>query len=89
MSSYIRPCTLVYLMMVTLTVVTWYIGSMAETSLELSLLVLLFALVKGQMVGDYFMGLRVLKGIWRWVIFIWLFVPGALITTAFVTSSGG
>ena len=89
MHRYIRNCTLTYLIMVILTVATWAIGSIAEAGLELSLLVLLFAMVKGQMVGDFFMGLRVVKGFWRWVIFIWLFIPGDLITIAFVTASGG
>ena len=88
MHRYIRNCTLTYLIMVILTVATWAIGSIAEAGLELSLLVLLFAMVKGQMVGDFFMGLRVVKGFWRWVIFIWLFIPGALITIAFVLAEG-
>jgi hypothetical protein len=46
--------------------------------------VLGFALIKGQMVGDYFMGLKGIKGPWRWVIALWLVLPGALITTAFI-----
>lgn len=86
---WIRPCTLVYLVMIALTLITWWIGRNARGGLELSLMVLLFALVKGQMVGDWFMGLYFVQGIWRWPIFIWLFVPGALIATAFVLSYGG
>jgi len=39
------------------------------------------------MLGDYFMGLKGLKGPWRWVIFLWLFIPGTLIATAFVLST--
>ena len=87
MHKYIRNCTLVYLTMILLTIVTWYVGSIADAGLELSLMVLLIAMIKGQLVGDFFMGLRTLNGIWRWVVFIWLFIPGALITTAFVTAS--
>jgi len=86
---WIRPCTLVYLIMVALTLVTWGIGMTAQGGLELSLLVLLFALIKGQMVGDWFMGLYFVRGIWRWPIIVWLFVPGALITIAFILSYGG
>ena len=82
----IRPCTLVYLVMMTLTLVTWFIGASVEASLNLSLMVLLFALIKGQMVGDFFMGLKNVQGIWRWVVSIWLLIPGALIATAFITA---
>lgn len=85
--GWIRPCTRVYLVMIGLTLVTFAIGVLGLGGLGASLSVLGFALIKGQMVGDYFMGLKGLKGIWRWVVFLWLFVPGALITTAFVLSS--
>ncbi len=85
--GWIRPCTRVYLVMIGLTLVTFAIGVLGLGGLGASLSVLAFALIKGQMVGDYFMGLKGLKGIWRWVVFLWLFVPGALITTAFVLSS--
>ena len=79
----IRPCTLVYLVMIVLTLVTWFIGSSIEAGLNLSLMVLVFALVKGQLVGDFFMGLKNIRGIWRWVVSVWLLIPGALIATAF------
>ncbi len=89
MHPYKRSATVVYLILVMLTLVTWAIGRRDEPGLELSLLVLAFAMLKGQMVGDFFMGLKQSGGIWRWVIFIWLFIPGALISIAFITASGG
>ncbi len=89
MNKIIRPCTFVYLVMIALTLATWWIGTMGLGGLQLSLTVLVFAMIKGQMVGDFFMGLRSVRGFWRWVIAIWLLVPGALITTAFVISYGG
>jgi hypothetical protein len=85
--GWIRPCTRVYLVMIGLTLLTFAIGALGIGGLDASLLVLGFALIKGQLVGDFFMGLKGLRGPWRWVIFLWLFVPGALITTAFVLSS--
>jgi cytochrome c oxidase subunit IV len=84
--AWIRPCTLVYLAMIGLTLVTFGIGEAGSRGLEVSLAVLGIALIKGQMVGDYFMGRKGLKGPWRWVIFLWLFVPGSLIAAAFVLS---
>lgn len=80
----IRPCTLIYLLLLALTFVTWYIGVSELSGIGISLTVLAFALIKGQFIGDYFMGLKAVSGLWRWVIFIWLLVPGGLIATAFL-----
>jgi len=85
----IRPCTLVYLVLVLLTGVTWAVGTAGLGGLPVSLLVLAFALLKGQMIGDWFMGLRGVRGIWRWVVAIWLLIPGGLVSLAFVLSDRG
>lgn len=85
----IRPCSMVYGVLVLLTLVTWGIGRAGLGGLSLSLLVLGFALLKGHLIGDWFMGLRGVQGIWRWVVVIWLLIPGALITVAFVLSYRG
>ena len=82
----IRPCTLVYLVLVALTVTTWAIGRAGLSGLGLALMVLALALLKGHLVGDWFMGLRGLRGIWRWVVVIWLLIPGGLISLAFFLS---
>lgn len=85
--SAMRPCTRVYLLLVVLTLVTFGIGYFDLLSdnraLVLSLLVLGFALIKGQLIGDFFMGLKGVRGPWRFVILLWLLIPGALITIAF------
>jgi len=82
----IRPCTLVYLLLMGLTVVTWAVGASGLSGLWLALLVLAFALLKGHLVGDWFMGLHGVRGIWRWVIVIWLLIPGGMISLAFILS---
>jgi cytochrome c oxidase subunit 4 len=79
----LRPCTWVWLAMMALTLATWAIGRWGSAGLGPSLLVLGFALLKGQLVGDGFMGLRRVRGFWRWPVTLWLVVPGALIATAF------
>jgi heme/copper-type cytochrome/quinol oxidase subunit 4 len=84
--SRLHPCTLVYLTMVALTLATFGIGMAGLSGLGVSLIVLALALIKGQMLGDYFMELKGLKGPWRWVILLWLFVPGVLIAAAFALS---
>jgi len=85
----IRPCTLVYALLVLLTLVTWGIGRVGLGGLPVALLVLGFALLKGHLIGDWFMGLHGVRGIWRWVVIIWLVIPGGLITLAFVLAYRG
>ena len=85
----VRPCTVVYAVLVLLTVVTWTVGEAQLQGLPVALLVLLLALVKGQLIGDWFMGLRAVSGLWRWAISLWLVVLGGLLTAAFVMASGG
>ena len=85
--TWLRPCTRVYLVMLTLTLVTFAIGAAGLGGLTLSLSVLGLALIKGQLVGDWFMGLRGVRGPWRWVIALWLLVPGGLIALAFTLAA--
>jgi len=79
----VRPCTLVYALLVLLTFVTWAVGEAGLQGLPVALSVLFAALVKGQLIGDWFMDLRTRAGIWRWIILLWLAIPGALIAAAF------
>lgn len=85
-SPILRPCTWVFVAMLALTFVTYLIGKAGLSTGWVSLLVLGFALLKGHLVGDYFMGLGRLRSLWRWVIVLWLILPGILITTAFELS---
>ena len=83
----IRPCTLVYGALVALTLITWLIGKSGFSGLYVALAVLYLALFKGMLIGDYFMGLKGVRGPWRWAVVIWLVVPGSLITWAFVLAA--
>lgn len=85
----VRPCTQVYLALVLLTGVTWAIGRFELGGLSVSLLVLAIALFKGHLIGDWFMGLRSVRGLWRWVVVIWLLIPGGLIASAFMLTYRG
>ena len=80
----LRPCTVVYLVLVVLTGVTWLVGHLGLSGLSVSLPILALALLKGQLVGDFFMGLKGVHGLWRWVVTLWLLVPGVAITIAFM-----
>ena len=79
-----RPCTWVFVLLVTLTFVTFYIGEQQMGGLTIALFVLGIAMIKGYLVGAYFMGLGGLRGLWRWPVSVWLIIPGSLITTAFI-----
>lgn len=82
----ILPSTWVYGILILLTFVTYSIGEQGLGGLQISLLVLGIAIIKGHLVGSYFMGLGQLRGLWRWPVSAWLIIPGALIATAFTLS---
>ena len=82
-SAFLRPCTWVYLVLIALTFTTYAVGELGPGGLSFSLLVLGIALVKGPLVGVFFMGLQGFSGPWRWVILIWLILIGGLISLAF------
>ena len=86
-SAFLRPCTWIYLVLIALTFTTYAVGELGLGGLPLALLVLGIALVKGHLVGDFFMGLHGLRGPWRWVILIWLTLLGGLITLAFTRTA--
>lgn len=83
----LRVCTWTWLVMLALTMVTWIIGRLGLGGLGVSLTVLAFALIKGQMIGDWFMGLRQVRGPWRWPVVVWLLLVGGTIATAFTLSA--
>jgi caa(3)-type oxidase subunit IV len=88
-TAWIRPCTRIWLLLMGLSVLTFLVGAAGLDGLWAALLVLGFAMLKGQLIGDYYMGLRWTTGLWRWAIVLWLAIPGALISAAFVLAARG
>jgi cytochrome c oxidase subunit 4 len=82
----LRACTWVWLVMLLLTGITYAIGQQGLCGLGISLTVLFLALLKGHLVGAYFMGLSQVRGFWRWPVTLWLVIPGGLISAAFIMS---
>jgi cytochrome c oxidase subunit 4 len=82
----LRACTVVWLVLLLLTGVTYAIGQQGFSGLYMSLGVLFLALLKGHLVGAYFMGLSRVRGFWRWPVTLWLVIPGGLISAAFIMS---
>jgi len=83
----LRPCTFVYLLLMVLTFFTWYVGVSGYGGLTIAFVVLGLSLLKGHLIGDYYMGLKLVSSGWRWVIMIWLLLPGSLIAIAFYIST--
>ena len=83
-----RLSTWIWMIMMLLSLVTYVVGHLGLSGLNIALGVLVLALIKGYLVGAYFMGLRHVRGFWRWPVAIWLLLPGLLITIAFVLAEG-
>ena len=88
-SQRIRTGTLIYLLLLGLTVLTWAFGRAGVDSLWASLAVFCLALFKGHLIGDFFMGLKRVDGFWRWTVVIWLVMLGVLIGTAYILAGRG
>jgi cytochrome c oxidase subunit 4 len=82
----LRACTWVWLAMLLLTGITFGIGQQGLSGPDISLGVLFIALLKGHLVGAYFMGLSQVRGFWRWPVTLWLIIQGGLISAAFIIS---
>lgn len=86
MKTQIQPnwfSTMIWLMLVALTLVTFRIGQAGTVGSSAMLAVLLIALVKGQMVANYFMGLRRVHIGWRILILAYFVIIGGLIALAY------
>jgi cytochrome c oxidase subunit 4 len=84
----LRPCTLVWLLLLTLTFATYAASQLGLQGQGLILGVLILAIIKGQLVTDHFMGLRRVSGFWRPLLSAYLLIVGGLIATAFLLPQG-
>ncbi|MGE0081709.1 MAG: cytochrome C oxidase subunit IV family protein [Thiohalomonadaceae bacterium] len=69
----------IWLVLVVLTLVTWAVGESRLGGPTVAALVLAAAFVKGQLVVDWFMGLRRVRPLWRVLMFAYLLLVCALI----------
>jgi cytochrome c oxidase subunit IV len=84
----LRPCTLIWLLLLALSVATYAAAQLGLEGKGLILGVLALAIIKGQLVADHFMGLRRVGSFWRPLLGGYLFVVGTLIATAFLLPQG-
>lgn len=84
---FIRPCTRIWLILMLLTGTTYALGEAGLGGVAIMLTVLGTAVVKVQMVANYFMGLRRTRWLWRGIVLGWLLLVAGLITVAYLTAS--
>jgi len=79
-----RFATIVWLALVALTLATFAIGEAGLGGKQVMLGLLLIALIKGQMVSNYFMGLKQADFLWRAIMLIYYLLVGGLIAAAYL-----
>lgn len=79
-----RFATLIWLALVILTVTTFLIGEKVSAGKTVMLSVLLISLIKGQLIANYFMGLRHVSWLWRGIILGYFVVVGGMIVIAYM-----
>ncbi len=84
----LRPCTLIWLLLLALTVATYVAAELGLQGQGLVMGVLAIALIKGQLVADWFMGLRRVGSFWRPVLSGYLLILGTFIAVAFLLPQG-
>jgi len=76
--------TVIWLLLVALTVATFSIGEAGMAGKNIMLILLSIAMIKSQMVANYFMALRQTKLIWRLVMLLYFVIVGGLIALAYL-----
>jgi len=79
-----RNALLVWMVLVTLTGATYTLGRLGFGGTGIMLVLLLSVMLKGQLVADYFMGLRGVESRWRLVVTGWLLAVVTLIGLAYL-----
>jgi cytochrome c oxidase subunit 4 len=79
-----RFSTLIWLILVALTIATFCIGEANLAGKNAMLILLAIAMLKSQMVAHYFMALRQTKIIWRIIMLAYFVIVGGLIAVAYL-----
>ena len=79
-----RFATLIWLALVILTVLTFLIGEEVNAGKAVMLSVLAISLIKGQLIANYFMGLRHVSWLWRGIILGYFVIVGGMIAIAYL-----
>lgn len=76
--------TVIWLILVALTIATFSIGEAGMAGENAMLALLAISMVKSQMVANYFMGLRQTRLLWRGIMLGYFVIVGGLIALAYL-----
>lgn len=76
--------TIIWLVLVLLTITTFYIGETGMTGSRVMFTLLIITMIKSQMVANYFMDLRHTKLLWRGIMLGYFLIVGGLIAFAYL-----
>jgi predicted membrane protein len=79
-----RFATIIWLALLILTIGTLLIGEEVSAGKTVMLSVLLISLIKGQLIANYFMGLRHVSWLWRGIILGYFVIVGGMIAIAYM-----
>ena len=82
-TTMIRPCTRVWLVLIGLTLLALAVGKAGLGGLSIVVVLLVSTLIKTQLVADYFMGLKHSRLLWRMIVSIYLLLITGLIGLAY------
>ncbi len=84
-----RRATLVWMLLIVLTIATYAVGKVGLQGASIAGLLLLSVFIKGHFVIADFMGLRNVKRQWRFLVHGWLILVAVMIGLAYQLGSGG
>jgi len=87
-----RTNNIIFTTLILLTLFTWILGQtdiVGDISEKINgkvffLILLSIAIIKVQLIGDFFMHLNTVSGFWRWIITLWVMLTGGFIAIAFL-----
>lgn len=79
----LRPCTLIWLILLLLTVLAFVLGKLNLSGNTAMGVLLLTTIWKGKLIADYFMGLRQTRLLWRLLIWGWLLIVASAVSLAY------
>ena len=79
----LRPCTVVWLLLLSLTIVVLAVGQLELSGTAIVALLLISTIIKTQMVSDYFMSLKYGRPLWRLIMILYIWIIIAMIGLAY------
>ena len=78
--------TIIWLLLLALTAITFFIGETGAVGKIAMISLISISFVKGQLIANYFMGLRHVHLMWRGIIFAYFLIVGCLIAIAYLST---